>query len=201
MRKKPAILMLSALILFIGCEQDNNTEKKSTISESQASPYSDISNFNPADTLFRIQMDEEDGLDRPCGYINQKGDTIIPLGTYTYCFLDTVITFAIVADPGKTAPEIYAIDQEQNRLFELYWYDNGPDYVSEELFRMKRNGKIGYAKPNGEIAIKAQFACASSFEDGRAKVSLDCERKKVGEYTEMQSDAWFYINKSGVKIE
>ena len=185
--------ILSILILFglnIACtfgQTYKNSNKK----------YSDLVDLNPSDTLFRTYKGEFYELGVPSGYVNQKGDTVIPIGKYQYCFFDTVTTYAIVGDKSG----FYAIDQKENRLYEVYWFDNGPDYVKDGLFRIKRNGKIGYANTKGEIVIEPQFDCANAFENEKAKVTFDCELKKVGKHTEMKSDKWFYIDKTGKRIE
>ena len=159
--------------------------------------YSDLTDLNPRDTLYLVYEGEYYELGVPCGYVNQRGDTVIPIGKYQYCFFDTVTTYGIVGDTSGC----YAIDQRENRLYEIYWFDNGPDYEQDGLFRIERKGKIGYANTKGEIVIEPQFACANPFENGRAKVTFDCEREKVGEYTSMKSEDWFYIDKTGRKIE
>ena len=158
--------------------------------------YTNITDLQPSDTLFRICKDDLYELGVPSGYVNQKGDTIIPIGKYQYCFLDTATTYAIVGDHSG----VYAIDQKERRLYEVYWFDNGPDDLRDGLFRIKRNGKIGYANTTGEIVIEPQFDCANAFENGKAKVTFECELKKVGEYTTMKSDNWFYIDQTGKKI-
>lgn len=186
------ILTLSVLTLFGSCGPSDKSVEKS---------YTDISDFHPSDTLFRIHQGEWYELGTPCGYVNQKRDTVIAIGKYAYCFLDTVTTYAIVADQGKSPPEIYAIDQFENRLYEVYWYDNGPDYLEDGRFRIKRNGKIGYADRHGKIVIEPQFDCANQFEDGKAKVTFDCDLIAVNEHTEMKSDHWFYIDKRGKEIK
>ena len=86
-------------------------------------------------------------------------------------------------------------------IFDAYYYDNGPDYISDGLFRIKRNGKIGYANEKGEIVIDAVYACANPFENSKAKVALTCTQTKEGEYTRQDSDAWFYIDRKGNKID
>lgn len=130
-------------------------------------------------------------------YLNQEGDTIIPSGTYAYSFTDTLTHFAIVGDDT----ELFAINAEGDRLYEVYVYDNGPDYLQEGLFRILRNEKIGYADATGQIMIEPQFACAEPFEDGKARVALDCTLNSDGEHTTMDSDGWFYIDRAGEKVE
>jgi len=165
--------------------------------ENESKQYADIIDLHPSDTLFSVYQGDFYELGVPCGYVNSKGDTIIPIEKYKYCFKDRVTTYAIVGDNSG----IYAIDQKENRLYEVYWFDNGPDYLRDGLFRIKRNNKIGYANTNGEIVIEPQFDCANAFENSKAKVTFDCELKKVGEHTEMKSDDWFYIDKTGKRIE
>ena len=38
--------------------------------------------------------------------------------------------------------KIIGIDQNATKLFEVFKYDNGPDYLESGLFRIVRNGKI-----------------------------------------------------------
>ena len=40
------------------------------------------------------------------------------------------------------------MDSKKKVLYEIFPYDNGPDYPSEGLFRIVQNGKIGYAHEN-----------------------------------------------------
>ncbi|MEP0005438.1 MAG: WG repeat-containing protein [Balneola sp.] len=187
---KTILAILTLFVLVISCSfgQKNKQENKL---------YSDITDLNPSDTLFRIYKGELYELGVPSGYVNQKGDTVIPIGKYQYCFFDTVTIYAIVGDKSG----FYAIDQKENRLYEVYWLDNGPDYIKDGLFRIKRNDKIGYANTKGEIVIEPQFDCANAFENEKARVTFDCELKKVGEHTEMKSDNWIYIDKTGKRIE
>jgi hypothetical protein len=182
------ILILFGLTVSCAFGQTNKNESKQ---------YSDVTDLHPSDTLIRVYNGDLYELGVPSGYVNQKGDTVIPIGKYQYCFLDTVTTHAIVGDKSG----FYAIGQKGNRLFDVYWFENGPDYLKDGLFRIKRNGKIGYANTKGEIVIEPQFDCANPFENGKAKVTFDCELQKVGEHTVMKSDNWFYIDKKGEKIE
>jgi len=130
-------------------------------------------------------------------YLNQEGDTIIPAGEYALSFTDTLTHFAVVGD----GTELFAINHQGERLYEVYVYDNGPDYLEDGLFRIKRNDQIGYADANGQIVIRPRFACAEPFSDGRARVALDCTLTSDGEHTTMESEEWFYIDRSGEKIE
>ena len=88
------------------------------------------------------------------------------------------------------------------KLFNVFKYDNGADYVREGLFRITDDkGLIGFADTLGNIIIKPQFKFAFPFENGKAKVTFSGESKEVpdsnGEKHYWDSSQWFYINKNG----
>jgi WG containing repeat len=90
------------------------------------------------------------------------------------------------------------IDQEKKVQYDVFLYDNGPDYPSESLIRIVKNGKIGYADANTyTVVISPQFDCAFPFENGKAKVSKNCKTIKEGEHSTWASDAWQYVDKKG----
>ena len=146
------------------------------------------------DILIRVS----DSTSGACGYRNGDGRIEIPLGKYSYCFSDTFGKYAIVIDSGKG---IVGIDRQENVLYNVFVFDNGPDDPSSGLFRIKVADKIGYADAaTGKVVVKPQFACAWPFEHGLAKVALDCQTHYLGEHSTWVSDHWFYINKAGVRI-
>ena len=149
------------------------------------------------DYLYKIVEGKFDEFGVKTGYVNSQGDTVIALGEYLYCYSDTLKNFAVVM---KNSGDIVAIDKNDNELFKVFKYDNGPDYIADGLFRIIENGKIGYADTVGNIAIKAQFSCAYPFKNGRAKVAIDCRTIADDEHSRWQSDHWFYIDKQGRKI-
>ena len=83
------------------------------------------------------------------GYINSKGDTIIPIGKYVYCYTEVFDKIAIVLPKG--AKDFIAIDRNEKELFKVLVMDNGPDIVREGMFRIKLNDKIGFANMEGNI--------------------------------------------------
>jgi hypothetical protein len=90
------------------------------------------------------------------------------------------------------------MDSKKMALYAVFIYDNGPDYASEGLIRVVKNGKIGYADAKTyEIVIEPQFDCAYPFENGKAKVSTQCQTVKEGEYSVWKSDTWQYVDKNG----
>ena len=185
---------LIVLLIITSCSSTPQQESTSV------KKYHDLTDVSTVDTLLLVFDGEEGEAGTTCGYINQTGDTIIPTGRYEYCFMDAVTTYAIVIEEGSDA---YAIDRQGNRLWDIYWYDNGPDYVEEGLFRIERDGKIGYADTSGKVVIPAQYACASPFAEGRARVTYDCtlEPDEHGEHQQAISDSWFFIDRIGNKVE
>lgn len=149
----------------------------------------------PAEPAYLVML--ETGGEDDCGYADPAGKIIVPPGKYAACLTDTLWHFAAVI---KKEGGCVAIDKSGKELFEIYWYDNGPDYISDGLFRMKQDGKIGYADETGKIAISPQFACAEPFVAGKARVALNCKLVRDGEMSVMESDEWFYIDKNGKKI-
>lgn len=90
------------------------------------------------------------------------------------------------------------IDDKKTTLYEVFIYDNGPDYASEGLIRVVKNGKIGYADAKTyAIVITPQYDCAFPFENGKAKVSNKCKTVKDGEHSVWTSDAWQFVDKKG----
>ncbi|MBL7793317.1 MAG: WG repeat-containing protein [Saprospiraceae bacterium] len=148
----------------------------------------------PAEPAYLLKTEDGEGR---CGYVDAAGKPVVPVGKYQFCFTDTLRHFAAVIKPEGGC---VAIDKTGKELFEIYWYDNGPDYFSDGLFRIKKDGKIGYADEQGKIVIAPQFACAEPFENGRARVALNCTLVPDGEMSVMESSEWFYIDKSGKKI-
>jgi len=133
------------------------------------------------------------------GYKNQNEEIIIPTGRYARCITDTFKTYAIVV---KQNSGFIAIDRQENVLYEVFPFDNGPDESSDGLFRILENKKIGYAdSTSGKVVIKPQFDCAWPFENGVAEVSIDCKTLPEGEHSSWISDHWVYIDKTGKRVE
>jgi hypothetical protein len=150
------------------------------------------SRTNNNDFLLKTIKGDNDEIGGECGYRNQKGEMVIEFGKYYYCQTDTFRTMAIVyTKQGK----IIAIDRNEKELFELFVFDNGPDPIKEGLFRIVKNGKIGYADTNGKIVIEPKYDCAFPFDNGKAKVSLKCKTIRSGEHFIWESNEWIYIDK------
>ena len=150
------------------------------------------------DKLIMISTDDQFRFDSPCAFVDSEGDTVIPFGKYHIWDSVNLYTYAIV----KSSNGIVGINRKGEVMFDAYlWGDAQLEDISEGLFRIKRNGKIGYANERGEIVIPCQFGCAEQFRNEQAKVALECEYNyDEMDQVEMKSDNWFNIDKKGIKI-
>ena len=151
------------------------------------------------DYLIKFHEGEFDEIGVPSGYLNSNGDTIIPIEKYYYCYTDTIRNFGIVIE-NKTG-KLLGIDQNGTELYEVFKYDSGPDYLESGLFRIIKNGKIGYANSNGKIIIEPRFDCAYPFNGDYALVSDNCEMIKEGENFIWKSEKWYQITTDGKRVE
>lgn len=139
----------------------------------------------------------------PVCYLNERGDTIIPYGKYKFCQTDTIKTIGFAYE-NKCEGKIVCIDVNGKKLFNVFKYDNGPDYVREGLFRITGDKDlIGFADTSGNIVIEPRFKFAFPFKDGTAKVTEVGEKREVpgsyGEKYEWNSNDWYYIDRQGRK--
>ena len=186
-------LIYPLLFVFFCCSRNATTRYYT---------YTDIKNPDRKDALVMVysaKTDTSSKLTTPCGYKNMKGQIVIPIGKYQQCFTDTFRTYAIVMDKKLTDGKMVAIDRDEHILFDVYFFENLPDSPTDSLFRIKRNGKIGYANIKGQIIISPKFACANAFKDGKALVSYKCNIVKYqnDETLKVASDDWFYIDRKG----
>lgn len=191
------ILLTLGCVSLLSCEQ--TVEPTSTKGN-----YFDVAASDATEQEVLIAVTDEEELQHGVriAYLNQQGDTIIPFGKYAYLGTDTLRHFANVMEfPNDSSyGQWIAIDQHQNRLYDLVTFDNGPDYFEEGLVRVKRDDKMGFANQYGQIVIPCAYAYAWPFEEGKAKVALNATAIKDGEYTRMESEEWFYIDKKGQQI-
>src|SRR5690606_27508974 len=82
---------------------------------------------------YKVYEGDYDEVGSSTGYINEKGDTVIPIGKYYYCYTDTLKKYAIVMTKKL---ELIAIDKNEKKLFDVFMYESGPDYPREGLFRI-----------------------------------------------------------------
>lgn len=94
-------------------------------------------------------------------------------------------------------------DERRSKRYPAFYFDNGDDYVVDGRYRIvDEQGRIGYADENGNTVITPRFKCAYPFENGKARVSDSGEiRRYDEEHWYWESDGWYYIDKTGRKID
>ena len=185
-------------LLFIGAILISSCADTATLDTLPQKIYSEIRIAE--DTLFSFHQVGE--IENFSGFLNRNGDTIIKFDPFSSVLTDTFTTFAWIYDQNKYGDEIVGINRDFEVVFDAFIFDNGPDYISNDLMRIKRNGKIGYADKVGQIIIEPQYNCAYPFEKRKAKVAYDCKLKKFdSEHSYWDSANWFFIDKNGKKID
>jgi hypothetical protein len=141
-------------------------------------------------TKVPLKSFEQDGR---YGFRDVRGTVVIPAQYLSvYDFSSNGVAF-VADDKGWSC-----IDTKNKVLLEPFLYDNGPDYVSEELFRYIENKKIGFANPECSVVIKAEYDFAAPFEEGLAPVCNGCSVVSDGdEHSTIKGGTWGYIDKTG----
>ena len=112
-------------------------------------------NIYAQDTKLYIYYPDFEKDETLCGFADANGNIIIPAGKYADIFTTEFDKIAFVAIKGKKG--VYAINKKEKVLFQVCNYEFFPDKVSNGLFRIIENGKIGFANMDGQIIIKPQF--------------------------------------------
>lgn len=187
------------LFLFVSCR--NSIEQEQTNYEYHDIQISDNVRIDP---LIAVTNEEYIQYGSNVAFVNIQGDTIISFGNFAYFGTDTLNFYAnVLLHPNdSTYGRWVGIDRNENVLFDLVSFDNGPDYFNEGLTRVQRNGKMGYANNKGEVVIPCQYAFAGWFENGIAKVTFEAKQyRDLDEHLRVESDSWFNIDKQGNRIK
>ena len=94
-------------------------------------------------------------------------------------------------------------DERQQKHYPAFRFDNGDDFVVDGLYRIvDERGRIGYANEQGNTVITPRFKCAFPFDNGKAKVADTGTNVYDGaEHWHWESNDWYYIDKTGRKID
>src|SRR5690606_14537990 len=96
------------------------------------------------------------------GFRNAQGEVVLPPRyLMAYPFSDGV---AFVVDEEGWA----CIDRGGRVLLRPFIFDNGPDYLHEDLFRYVEGDKVGFADRTCTVVIGASWDFAGWFDEGRA---------------------------------
>lgn len=154
-------------------------------------------NIYAQDTKLYIYYPDFEKDETLCGFADANGNIIIPAGKYADIFTTEFDKIAFVAIKGKKG--VYAIDKKEKVLFQVCNYEFFPDKVSNGLFRIIENGKIGFANMDGQIIIKPQFNFIFPFQ--KNDFAIFCEKgawiKVHEEYTKFSGGKWGAIDKNG----
>lgn len=124
------------------------------------------------DKLYIYYYPNFEAVDATLGYEDASGKVIIPAGKYPYLFTDVFDKIAFVLLKDKKG--VYAIDRSEKILFQVCSFELGPDIISNGLFRIIENGKIGFANMNGEIVIKPNWGFIFPFQENG--LAIFCEK-------------------------
>jgi len=130
------------------------------------------------------------------GYINTKGEIVIPFTIYsTRPFYDTI---TVIYQPGKAdgtkSARVSIIDMKGNVLVEYaptaYSYET---HFIDGLARISKDFKSGFMDKTGKIVIEAKYDDARDFSEGLAAVQFT---------NDLGESKWGYVDKEGnVKID
>lgn len=189
------LIYLLFVTFIIGCNRTLPAAGKNIQKE-----YAALIEADSIDKLIPITNEGELRFGTPCAFIDNQGDTIIPFGRFTSFETDTLLTFAFVKDYKNG---VVGINRKGEILFDAFIYGDAQlDSYSEGLVRILQNKKIGFADKTGKIIIGPKYKCAYPFENGKAKVTYDCETiKDELEHSTYKSETWFYIDKKGKEIK
>ena len=151
------------------------------------------------DKLYIYYYPNFEDVDATLGYVDSSGKVVIPAGKYPYIFTAEFDKIALVL--LKDRKGVYAIDRNEKILFQVCSYEIGPDIVSNGLFRIIENGKIGFANMNGEIVIKPRFQFVYPFQENG--FAIFCENgtwSMLDKYIPVIKGKWGVINRQGVVV-
>ena len=151
------------------------------------------------DKLYIYYYPNFEDVDATLGYVDSSGKVVIPAGKYPYIFTAEFDKIAFVL--LKDRKGVYAIDRNEKILFQVCSYEIGPDIVSNGLFRIIENGKIGFANMNGEIVIKPRFQFVYPFQENG--FAIFCENgtwSMLDKYIPVLKGKWGVINRQGVVV-
>lgn len=133
------------------------------------------------------------------GFVDVNGKTIIPAGKYADIFTDVFDKIAFVAIKGKQG--VYAIDRNEQILFQVYNGEVFPDKIINGLFRIIENDKTGFANMDGQIVIKPQYKFVYPFQkNGYAIFCEDGVWTKLDNEHLVLKGKWGVIDRKGAVI-
>ncbi|PJZ84265.1 WG repeat-containing protein [Leptospira harrisiae] len=135
---------------------------------------------------------EENGL---YGFKNKFGNVIIkPQYQHAMDFTKELVGFVVNENRW------YCINTQNKILLEVFPYDNGPDYFSENFARYVEDKKFGFFDSKCKKIITANYDFVFPFESGLSIVCNSCESKSDGEHSRIVGGKYGAINTKGVIV-
>lgn len=131
-------------------------------------------------------------------YINNEGKVIIPYGKYDISYTDTIKTIGFVLK----SKNIVAVNNKGKELFNVFVFDNGPDYPINNIFRIIRKDKMGLADMKGNIIFKPKYDFIRLLPNGYGVFNIGGKTKKLSnsDYSEFIGGKWGIIDYGGKVI-
>ena len=176
MNKRHLILLifsiLPTLIIAQGCVTTNTSQRICLAG-------------NEGQRLTTDTIDGKSGKHLPyIQLVDAKNTLLLPENTYTLPLSSDVPKDGCFKKPfilSHTIAGHHWFNDRGEKLYDVYWFDNGPDYPQDGLFRFKKNDLIGYADADTfEIVLPAQYQAAHPFKDGQAEVSYKADIEQDG---------------------
>lgn len=129
------------------------------------------------------------------GWINNKGEVVIPATFYTPCW-EAAYFYNGIARVCSTYGSTYGYGyiNQSGEFITLNKYNYCEDF-SEKLALVKENGSYGYINMEGKYEIEPQYVYAASFKEGVALARKDNKYGYIGH------DGMFVIQPSYLKAE
>lgn len=125
-------------------------------------------------------------------YADLDGNIKMDLSSYEMVYTDTFRQYAFVLEQSKC----YVINRKEEKLLQVYFFDNGPDYIYNGLFRIVKDGKVGFANKQMEVVIEPKYEFVQHFESGLATFCVDCIKHSNLEY-EWYEGKWGCMDTKG----
>jgi hypothetical protein len=183
-------ILLSTVVIVLGsCSSDNksNVPEKPVYRTDYSAPEITKPDFDVVLSRF-----EKDSL---FGYKSRGGRIVIP-AEYDFA-QERFVNYGIVRNTGG---EFMGIDSQGKFLYNIYFFDNGPDYIDCNRFRIIKDGKIGFANgKTGRIEILPELSYADYFNENLAVFCIGGEEKKTsdGEHSYWLGGNWGVIDTEG----
>jgi hypothetical protein len=175
------ILLFSSVILLASCSGNSDTKDRTDPRDSTKTAGAGV--------LYKFEQGDF------IGFKDAKGSIVLP-ARYTYTYSDTFSRKVAIVIDSVDGPSV--IDKTGKKVLSPFIYDNGPDYVVEDVFRVvDANKKMGFSDLDGNIVIPVKYDFVSEFKEGLACFGSGYTLKQEGEISMMKGGKWGFIDHKG----